>query len=554
MAPGFPMTAKSSPAATTRRIVSLWLPNLAIDRLRRAPSPEAVAGTGKPVQATVVKEQSALRLAAVDSTLLADGVLPGMPLTDVRAIVPDIRVAPADPAADRRALIRLADWCTRYTPWVALDAGMTVGEVDGLWLDVTGCAHLVGGERPLVADLVVRLRRLGFAAHAAIADTPGVAWAMARFATSADPPVALVPAGGGRSALAGLPVAALRLPMTMVEGLERLGLRRAGDLFDLPRGPLVTRFGETLVERVDQALGRLAEPLSPRELPAAYRAVMAFAEPIGRAEDLAEATRRLLADLCTQLEDGLHGARRLVLTCFRVDGELIRRAIGTSRPARDPVHLFRLFEDHLASIAPGFGLDAMALAASVSEPLATAQLALDGRNRRPLPTAVDGDLAQLVDRLSNRLGPNGVVRLVPRDSYLPERACFAVPALVAGAAGGPERNWQAGQAWFVNRPRPLSLLSRPEPIEVIAPVPDEPPVLFRWRRVLHHVRHADGPERMAPEWWRLHEQSPLPDAEQTRDYFSVEDMAGARFWLYRNGLFEPSATVPPRWFLHGLFA
>jgi len=522
-------------------VVSLWLPNFAIDRLAGAPSPDGARAPGR-IQVTVVREQNTLRVAAADHELASHGVLPGMPLTDVRAIWPNVAVAFADPAADIAALEKLADWATRYTPWVALDGNpeATIAGA-GLWLDVSGCAHLFGGEAALIEDLVTRLRWRGFAARAAVADTLGVAWAAARFTAKT---TSLVAPGGARTFLAPLPIAALRLPTTMIAGLERLGLRRAGDLFDLPRGPLVSRFGETLLSRVDQALGRVREPISPRPLVAPLREVMPFAEPIGRAEDIAEAARRLLTRLCYRLQQDELGLRRLVFQVYRVDGERPSVRIGTSAPVRTATHLFRLLDEHLSSIDPGFGIDALAVEAAVVEPLAAAQLAL--KRRRGVPA---GSLDPLVDRLANRLGKADVVRLAPSESFIPERASVSIPVLAAG--DGPRRRWQPGRPWFVNRERPLALLSQPEPIEVVAPVPDEPPRLFRWRTVLHRVHTAEGPERIAPEWWRP-TTTTLFDRGETRDYFRVEDDDGARFWLFRNGLYAPDAASP-RWFLHGLF-
>jgi protein ImuB len=528
---------KTAPSGNPTRVVSLWLPNFAIDRLATAPSPDA----GRPARVTVVHEQNTLRIAAADGTLAVQGVLPGMPLTDVRAVVPDIAVAFADPAADRATLDRLADWCTRYTPWVATDEWAGAAGA-GLWLDVSGCAHLFGGEQSLLEDLVARLRRRGFAARAAVADTPGAAWAAARYTT---PAPTVVPPGALRTCLAPLPVAALRLAPEIVAGLERLGLRRAGDLFDLPRGPLVTRFGDLLIARVDQALGRVREPVSPRQPSAPFREVLAFAEPIGRLDDVAEAAKRLLTRLCYALQQADRGLRRLVLFCYRVDGERLAVRIGTSAPARTPAHLFRLLDEHLAGLDFGFGLDAVALEAPLTEPLAAQQLPL-GRKRGRSAMPLDG----LVDRLANRLGSEGVVRLAPAASHVPERAAVALPVLRQGEPGGPARRAQM-VPWFANRARPPALLSRPEPIEVVAPVPDQPPLLFRWRKVLHRVQAAEGPERIAPEWWRP--ASAQPDTGETRDYFRVEDEAGARFWLFRNGLYTPDRAAPPRWYLHGLF-
>ncbi len=518
----------------------------------------------------MLKELGALRIAAANPAAQAAGIAPGLTLADARALVPGVHVDTADPTADARALASLADWCGRYTPWTAAeeDDEAEVGG-GGVWLDVSGCAHLFGGEAGLLDDLTGRLEDLGFIARAAAADTPGAAWAMARFGIAAGAVTAIVPQGRARPALARLPAAALRLAPAVTAGLSRLGLRRAGDIYDLPRGPLVTRFGDSLIRRVDQALGRVAEPISPREGVPVHRVRIAFAEPIGRAEDIEGALARLLGPLCDDLHRDGRGARRLELACYRVDGETARVAIGTSRPVRDADHLLRLLRDRIGEIDMGFGIDVMAVHAVSSEPLAAAQLGLAQRRgpgvQESLSMATDdgADSAMdgLVDRLANRLGPAHVVRLAARESYVPERAVFAVPALKVGRGGAtPRRVWDPGTAWFVHRARPISLFHPPQPIEVMAPVPDDPPVLFRWRRIVHRVARADGPERIAPEWWAevfadKHAAPPavLPDSAQTRDYYRFEDEDGGRFWLYRNGLYRPDQGTP-RWYLHGIFA
>ncbi len=512
----------------------------------------------------MLKEQGGLRVAAVNPAAQAAGIGPGLPLSDARALLPDLRVTPAEPAKDIRALATLADWCGRYTPWTAPEAGGDAGgSGDGIWLDISGCAHLFGGEADLLEDLVGRMHGLGYAARAAAADTPGAAWAVVRFGMTAGQETAIVPPGAARKALADLPVAALRLSPMVVEGLARLGLRRAGDLYDLPRGPLVTRFGDSLIRRVDQALGRVGEPISPRALSLVYRARLSFAEPVGRTEDVEAATRQLLATLCRDLERDCRGARRLELLCYRVDGETLPITIGTSRPVRDADHLWRLFKEHFDTIDAGFGIDVMALGARATEPLAPEQADLTNRSSKGRRIAVgegaEARMSPLVDQLANRLGAANVVRLASHESYLPERAVYAVPVLKAGR-DGRQRTWDSGPAWFVNRPRPVSLFHPPQPVEAMAPVPDDPPVLFRWRRVVHRVAYADGPERIAPEWWEEtfgagKAASGMPESALTRDYYRVEDAEGGRFWLYRNGLYRPDQSCEaPRWYLHGIFA
>jgi protein ImuB len=338
--------------------------------------------------------------------------------------------------------------------------------------------------------------------------------------------------GAAREALAGLPVAALRLPPEIIQDLRRLGLRRIGELYGLPRAPLAPRFGELVARRLDQALGLVEEPISPRRPPEPKQVRRAFAEPIQAPEDLHRGTRLLLDRLCTLLERQGLGARQLELCCYRVDCRVERVVIGTSRPNRDAGHLMRLFARQIETIEPDLGIEIMQIKALASEALVPDQLDFAGSG--------PGDpAAPLIDRLANRLGTANVLRLVPFASHVPERAMRAVPALVAPSALG---NWPEG------RPRPIRLLAWPDPVEVMAPVPDDPPLTFRWRRVVHRVRHAEGPERIAAEWWR---EPDVAGEEETRDYYRVEDESGRRFWLYRRGLYR--ADIPPRWFLHGFF-
>ncbi len=503
-----------------------------------------------------------MRVAAANrAAAVTGGIVPGLALADARTRLPDLRVVAAAPEDDRRALAALADGCGRYTPWTALDSGglgAALGADYGLWLDITGCAHLFGGEAALLEALLRRLAGFGFAARAAVAETPGAAWAMARYGGGTG--CIVVPPGGGRAALAALPPAALRLTAAEVEGLERLGLRRIEALYDLPRGALTKRFDARLVRRLDQALGHLAEPISPRRAVAPYLARLAFAEPIGGAEAIAAASRRLLGALEGQLARAGRGARRLELSLYRVDGTVVRAEVGTSAPVREPDHLMGLLGEKLDGLDAGFGVELITLAAPVSERLAAAQLDLDGvaraqgaqgAQRAPAGQGAAGgagaggagaddtaELGRLVDRLGNRFGLRNVLRFAPRQSHVPERAAVPVEALA------PPAPW----SWPTGKARPLRLLPRPEAIEAVAMVPDDPPMMFRWRRVLHRVAKADGPERIAAEWWRR-AQAGREDA--VRDYYRVEDEQGRRFWLYRDGLYRPGAS--PHWYLHGLF-
>ncbi len=504
-----------------KRIVSVWLPRLATDRLCRRCAEwrdEPLATAGADGRRLLLAVNRAARLA---------GLRAGMTVADARAVAPGLRLAPTDPAGDRALLDHLAEGCIAYTPWTAVDDGPDSGEGGGLWLDISGCAHLWGGEEALLAELLGRLGRLGFAARAAAADTPGAAWAWARLGDAGHPVLA---PGGQQKALAGLPVTALRLPPEIITGLVRLGLKNVGDLYPLPRAALAERFGRIVALRLDQALGRQDEPVSPRRPVEEPRVQLAFAEAIAGREDLAAAVRHLLERLTGLLECRRLGVRRLELAAFRLDASARRLTIGTSRPSRDPGHLFRLLAEPLAGLDAGFGVEMLLLAATETGSLEAAQASL-----APAAEGAEGgeEFTRLLDALGNRLGCDRVLRFAPRQSHLPERAVRCL---------GPAAFFPTGEGWPAAR-RPLRLLLRPEAVEAVAPLPDGPPLLFRWRRHSYRIRRAEGPERLAAEWWRQN----APD----RDYYCVEDEAGRRFWLFRQGFYGEGEG--PRWFLHGVF-
>ncbi len=351
--------------------------------------------------------------------------------------------------------------------------------------------------------------------------------------------------GSERELLAPLPVAALRLPADMVAALARLGLKRVGDILDLPRAPLAARFGVDLLRKLDRALGHEDEPLSPLLPVAPYVAERNFHEPIAREEDVLAIVERLASRLATTLAARGTGARRLELILFRADGMVKRIAAGTSRPLRDPRAIRALFVERLAALGeeidPGFGFDLVRLSVLVAEPCPDEQIGLGSRED---PEELD----RLVDRLSARLGRQRVARLVADDSHIPELAAAVVPAQATASAGGGWNAFRRFRAEAGLSPRPLRLLARPEPIEdVFALVPDGPPVRFRWRRALHEVVAAEGPERIEGAWWS-------EEGGPARDYFRVEDKAGLRFWLFRAGLYRDMAWSSPRWFLHGMYA
>jgi protein ImuB len=544
-----------------RRVMYLWLQHWPIDRQRLSRRNKSGAPAKEPPFATVIDTAGKRLLAAVNPAAAAAGLAPGMPLADALSFFPGLATTPAEPAEDAGALRRLAEWCSRYSPWTAPDG------TDGVKIEITGSAHLWGGEAALAADLMTRLDRRHIAGRIAIADTLGAAWAAARFAEAGNSAV-ILPPGDCRTTLARLPVEALRLDPVTTQGLRRVGLKRVDDLAAMPRDALARRFGEMAVWRLDQAQGDLPEPLSPLGEAPIRRVRLSFAEPIADPADLLRATERLVEDLVSRLAQEGTGARRLDLGFHRVDGRVERIRLGTARPNRDPRHLAALFKERLDTIDPGLGIEDVILAVFAVEPLPPEQLGLPGHPA----TNASGNIASLLDRLGNRLGLAAVSRLEPRESHIPECASVHVPISVVPAKAGTQgfqslapgsprtRGRRAcppgGYSDTCRRgddeirpPRPIRLFDPPEPVEAFWLLPDDPPFRFAWRRRRHRVMRADGPERIAEEWWRL-EGSGAIDA--IRDYYRVEDEEGRRFWLFRAGL--PGADRPPRWFVHGVFS
>ena len=474
-----------------------------------------------------------------------------MRLADARALLAGLATARADPAADRRGLERLALWCNRFTPWCAVDDGD--GGEGGLLLDISGCAHLFGGEAALMDEVAARLAGLGIETRLGLADTPGAAWALARFGPAANgrPETRIAASGSTRMAIAGLPVEALRLAAEDAHLLRRLGLVTIGAVDGLPRASLARRFpsrerGSAVLVRLDRALGRQAEPIVPMAPPPACLERLALPEPLIDRAGLDAVLARLMPGLAASLErDGL-GARRLALWCYRVDGGVVRRAVATARATRNGDHLLRLFQETLETVDPGFGIDLAALHAERVEPLAPRQLSLTGSGQRR------GDLDLLVDRLLARLGAGAVCCLEPVACHRPEAAERAVPP------GREPVPWRAVSKAPATPQRPFRLFDRPEPIDVMAEVPDGPPLLFTWRRVRRRVARAAGPERIEPEWWTGAAAGGRNEA--VRDYYRVEDAEGRRYWLYRAGLYGSGGGDAgtgtggaPRWYVHGLY-
>jgi len=579
-------------------------------RTGEAPRPEEIADDAP--FALVDKGAHGLTLSALNDAARAAGLYRGQAHADACAILPALITAPAEPERDLEMLRRLALWAERFSPSVSVDA--RAPGYEGLMLDMTGGAHLFGGEAALLAEIRTRLAAAGVPVRLAMADTPAAAWALARFTASPDP---IAPAGRTREALANLPVEGLRLEPEALTLLKRFGLRRIGDLYTLPRAGLARRFrgpgGLRVVERLDQALGILNEAMTPERPAPLYRIWTPFAEPVTATEGVAFYLPRLASALCEQLARAGQGARRLSLTGFRVDGRATRIEAGLSAPSATPEHLIRLLKEKgLDALDLGFGVDALMLSADQAEGLGARQgdiqSSIAGRSwqssklavEKPLPPCGEGvgdggigaalgrfarsdmanperqrvtpapnpspqgggewrdvssigEVSDLIDRLQARLGEGAVLRPQSRESWIPERGETWVPA----TPDAPDAHIAT------DRPRPILLLERPEPIQTLAGIPDSPPAHFTWRRVARRVVKAEGPERLSAEWWRADPDAARP--ARTRDYYRVEDDQGRRYWLFREGLYGredirveaqtgAEQDHPPTWWMHGVFA
>ncbi len=560
-----------------RRILCAWLPAFPVNRLaasRQRHSPSAPPAEPHPFAlqpfapqpfALIETQRGARLLACLNETAEAAGLHPGQRLADARAICPTLLTEDANPAADAAALSRLATWCLRYTPMAAPDAP------DGLILDITGCAHLFApaghdGEEHLAAHLATRLAKFGLPSRIAITGSATAAWALARWeATTATP--LILPPGQEMRALALLPTACLRLDERTISSLRRVGLKTVGEMARIPRGELTARFGPAPLRKLDQAIGHIPEAIDWPHEAAPWEERLSFLEPIGTPDDLARALTILTHRICLRLEAAQSGGRAFIAHFYRVDGATPHLAITTAAPIRAPEFIAKLLREKLDTLDPGFGIDAITLATSEPEPITTTQEELvpnlvHNETSQSSPTA----LPELVDTLANRIGPTRLWRLAPRQSHVPERALQPSPPMPPSRTAKPRPlvQWQPHPA----QPRPIRLLRRPERIQVTAPLPDEPPILFRWRRTIHRIRAATGPERIAAEWWHAKHvmtppmdsetpaeisadsappESPRPESDKLRDYYEIEDTAGTRYWVFRTSLRTPA------WYLHGIF-
>jgi len=499
----------------SRRYLSLWFRHLTTDytiirrpALRNKPFVLAAPDHGRMV------------ITAVSPPAGQEGINTGMPVADARVLLPGLEVLDDSPGLDGKLLRMLALWCIRYTPMVGID------RPDGLVMDISGCAHLWGGEKAYLSQILNTLRGKGYDVRAAIADTLGAAWAVARYGRT----TALVEPGEHATAVLSLPPAALRIDPLITSRLHRLGLDKIHRIAGMPRQSLRSRFGNELLLRLDQAFGRaeeLIEPVVPVEV---YIERLPCLEPICTATGIEIALTRLLETLCQRLQQDGKGLRTAVFKGYRVDGKVVEAAIGTHRASHHVAHLLRLFEEKISTLEPDLGIEVFTLEAPKVEDVASQQHVMwSGATGLQ-----DNGLVELVDRITNKTGAQTIHRYLPAQHYWPERAMVATTSLDDIAA----------EVWSVTRPRPIHILARPEVIEVTAPIPDYPPMLFIHKGQRHSITRAEGPERIEQEWW-------LSDGEH-RDYYAVEDEQGVRFWIFRSGHYAGLRSY--QWFLHGYFA
>jgi len=498
-----------------KRFVAIWFRHLLTDWLAiRRPALKDMPFV------LAAKDHSRLIITAANPLAELQGIRCGMAVADAKAIITDLQVIDDMPGKPDRLLKALGEWCIRYTPIIAVDLP------DGLILDISGCAHLWGGERAYLKEIVTRLRSKGYDVRAAITDTIGAAWAISRFGQVTP----VIESNEHTTALLPLPPVALRLEPATLECLQKLGLTTIKSFINMPRSVLRRRFGEPFLSRLGQALGIEDEPIIPLRPIQPYEERLPCLEPICTATGIEIVIQKLLELLCKRLKQEGKGLRTAILKCYRIDGKTITVDIGTNRASYHIPHLFKLFELKINTIEPALGIELFTLEASKVEDVDPVQEALWAGK----PGLDDLNITELLDRLAGKIGADTIHRYLPDEHYWPERSVKLAPSL----QDKPTINWSN------DKPRPTQLLSRPEHIEVSAPIPDYPPMLFIYKGKTHQIKKADGPERIEREWWL--------DTGEHRDYYYVEDDKGQRYWLFRTGHYDENRKQ--QWFIHGFFA
>jgi len=500
-----------------RRFVSIWFRQLLADwqcirRSELAEVPFVFAAT----------DHGRMMITAVSGLAAEAGIAVGMRAADAKAICPGLEVLDDKPGRPEKLLRGLGEWCIRYAPIVSLDAFA----MDGLMLEVSGCPHLWGGERAYLKEIVSRLKSKGYTVRLAIADTPGAAWAVARFGRVTP----LIAPGTHAEALLDLVPEALRLDELVLAKLRKLGFYQIKSFMGMPRSVLRRRFGEGFLLRLGQALGTEAEAIVPLQPPVAFHERLPCLEPIRTRAAIEIAITRLLEALCGRLQAEGKGLRFGLLTGYRLDGQLVQVSIGTSAGSHSVSHLLKLFCLKIDQIRPGLGIELFVLDAPKVDDVEVDQ----GEMWSSRPGLDDQSVLRLIDRVAGKVGPSVIRRYLPATRYWPERSVKLAGSVLD----------KAEVSWRMDMPRPTELLSVPAAIEVMALIPDHPPRFFIYQGVQHQVVKADGPERVEREWWL--------DKGEHRDYYQVEDDLGRRYWLFRSGHYGSEKQL--KWFIHGFFA
>lgn len=499
-----------------KRYVSIWFRHLLADwQLIRRPELKEVPFV------FAAPEHGRMMVTAVSPLAKSQGVDTGMRLADAKAICPGLEAIDDKPGRNKKLLKGLGQWCVRYSPMVMIDEF----SLEGLFMDVSGCSHLWGGELDYLKDIKARLKSKGYNVRLAMADTAGAAWAISRFGNLTP----LIPAGSHTEALLFLPQEALRLEHVTLAKLKKLGFHQIKSFVSMPRSVLRRRFGEGFLARLGQALGTVDEPMQPLQLPVTFQDRLPCLEPIKTRTGIEIAIKRLLENLCLQLKNEGKGLRKGVLTCYRIDGEIVLIEIGTNGATHSVSHLFKLFQLKIEQIRPALGIELFVLEAPKVDDVIPGQEALWTAK----PGLDDRSVVELLDRVAGKVGAGVIHRYVPAAHYWPERSLIKSSNMTEKILA----------EWRVDKPRPTELLNRPDSIEVMALIPDHPPKFFIYKGKRHTVMKADGPERIEREWWL--------DTGEHRDYYQVEDEQGQRYWLFRSGHYGEQQY---KWFIHGFFA
>jgi protein ImuB len=498
----------------SKRFVCIWLPQLSTNWFElRKPELKKIPFV------LVAPSHGRMIITAANALATKEKIFKGMVLADARALLPTLQYFDDKPNLETQLLQRIAEWCIRFTPCAAVDP------LGGIILDASGCAHLWGGDEAYVNDIINRLQAKGYDAKACMADTIGAAWAFARFTN-----VKVVAKEKHMDALLSLPPACLRVENETVEQLHKLGLRQIKHLLALKHTSLRRRFGPLILQRLNQAMGTEAEFIHPVYPVEPYQERLPCIEAITQIGGIEIALQQLLEKLCSRLQKEGKGLRTAYFRGYRVDNKTVGIQISTSRASNNVDHLFHLFQMKLSTIEPALGIELFVLEATKVEDHAP----LQEEFWKQATGLNNNHLSELIDRISGKIGANAIQRYLPDEHYWPERSFKKASSLTE----------EPTTEWKLDRPRPLRILPTPESIEVTAPIPDYPPMLFRYKNKLHKIIKADGPERIEQEWW-------IQDGEH-RDYYAVEDEEGCRYWLFRSGHYDEQKK--PKWYLHGFFA